>query len=154
MGFIDCASYASAWHGYEYYKENKVLTIDQVSKYEYEGTVAGSAEEPYSVHIDIRHPKKSTCNCPFAEGNMKICKHKVALYFSVFPEEADEYSAAVEQAAEAAEKYEEEVYDLIAQKIAKMKKSELQDALRDALMFGPDWLRDRFVREHIEYERF
>ena len=39
--------------------------------------------------IDIEHSKKSTCTCPHAEGTRRVCKHKVALFFSVFPEEAD-----------------------------------------------------------------
>ena len=150
MGLIDIASSASVWRGYEYYKENKVCSVNKVSENEYEGTVAGSTIEPYSVHIDIPHPKKSTCNCPFAEGNKKICKHKVALYFAVFPKEADKYLAAVEQAEKEAEEYEEQIYDLVGQKISRMKKAELQDALWQVLMDGPEWVFDRFVREYIE----
>ena len=150
MGLIDIASSASAWRGYGYYKENKVLSINKINENEYEGTVAGSSNEPYSVHIDILHPKRSTCNCPFAEGNKKICKHKVALYFSVFPDEADKYLTAVEQAEKEAEEYEEQIYDLVGQKIQKMKKSELQDALWQVLMDGPEWVFDRFVREYID----
>ena len=150
MGLIDIASSASAWRGYEYYKENKVLSVNKINENEYEGTVAGSSNEPYSVHIDILHPKRSTCNCPFAEENKKICKHKVALYFSAFPDEADKYLTAVEQAEKEAEEYEEEIYDLVGQKIQKMKKSELQDALWQVLMDGPEWVFDRFVREYID----
>lgn len=150
MGLIDIASNASAWRGYEYYKENKVLSVNKINENEYEGTVAGSSNEPYSVHIDILHPKRSTCNCPFAEGSKKICKHKVALYFSAFPDEADKYLTAVEQAEKEAEEYEEEIYDLVGQKIQKMKKSELQDALWQVLMDGPEWVFDRFVREYID----
>lgn len=150
MGLIDIASSASVWRGYEYYKENKVCSVNKVSENEYDGTVAGASKDPYSVRIDILHPKKSTCNCPFAEGNKKICKHKVALYFSVFPKEADIYLAAVEQAEKEEEEYEEQIYDLVGQKISKMKKSELQDALWQVLMDGPEWVFDRFVREYIE----
>ena len=150
MGLIDIASSASAWRGYEYYKENKLLSVDKISENEYEGTVTGSSNEPYSVHIDILHPKRSTCNCPFAEGNKKICKHKVALYFSAFPDEADKYLTAVEQAEKEAEEYEEQIYDIVGQKIQKMKKSELQDALWQVLMDGPEWVFDRFVREYID----
>ena len=150
MGLIDIASSASAWRGYEYYKENRVCSINIMAENEYEGVVSGSSKAPYSVHIDIQHPKRSTCTCPFAEGNKKICKHKVALYFSIFPDEADRYLAAVEQAEKEAEEYEEQIYDLVGQKISKMKKSELQDALWQVLMDGPEWVFDRFVREYIE----
>lgn len=150
MGLIDIASNASAWRGYEYYKENKVLSVDKISENEYEGAVAGSSNEPYSIHIDILHPKRSTCNCPYAEGNKKICKHMVALYFSAFPDEADKYLTAVEQAEKEAEAYEEQIYDLVGQKIQKMKKSEIQDALWQVLMDGPEWVFDRFVGEYID----
>ncbi len=151
MGFIDIASSASAWRGYAYYKENKVLSINRVSASEYDGEVAGSSKIPYSVHIDVLHPKKSTCNCPFAEGNMKICKHKVALYFTAFPNEADEYLVEVEQAKREEEEYKEQIYDLVEQKISKMKRAELQDALWGILMDAPEWVFDRFVREYIDY---
>ena len=74
MGLINAASYASAWRGYEYYRENKVCYCEQVSQNEYAGMVKGSQNEPYSVHIDILHPKRSICNCQFAEGSRKVCR--------------------------------------------------------------------------------
>ena len=49
MGLIDIASSASVWRGYEYYKENKVCSVNKVSENEYDGTVAGSSKEPYYV---------------------------------------------------------------------------------------------------------
>ena len=151
MGLINSASSASAWRGYEYYKENKVCSIKKINEDEYEGTVSGSLAEPYSVYINIAHPKKSTCTCPFAEGNRKVCKHKVALYFSAFPEEAEKYLAEVEQAEKEAEEYEEELYDRVLEKISKMKKAELQEALWQVLMDAPEWVFDRFARDYIEY---
>ncbi len=149
MGLINIASNASAWRGYEYYKKNKVHSVEQIGESEYCGTVSGSQKEPYSVCIDVLHPKRSTCNCPFAEGSRKICKHKVALYFSVFPNEANNYLAEVEQAEKETEEYFEQVYDLVEKKISRMKKSELQNALWQVLMDGPEWVFDRFVREYI-----
>lgn len=91
MRLINSASSTSAWRGYEYYKENKVCSIKKINENEYEGSVSGSSVEPYSVYINIEHPKKSTCSCPFAEGSRKVCKHKVALFFSAFPKEAEKY---------------------------------------------------------------
>lgn len=68
----------------------------------------------------------------------------------MFPEEADKYLTAVEQAEKEAEEYEEQIYDLVEQKIQKMKKSELQEALWQVLMDGPEWVFDRFVRKYID----
>lgn len=45
----------------------------------------------YNIHLDLNHPRKSTCNCPHAEGRRIICKHMVASYFAIFPEKAKEY---------------------------------------------------------------
>ena len=85
MGLLENARYASIERGYDYYKRGNVISFKQTSENEYEGKVSGSAEKPYDVHINIIHLKKSFCNCPFAEGNRKVCKHKIAIYFSAFP---------------------------------------------------------------------
>lgn len=50
------------------------------------GKVRGSNDAAYDVTIDTAHPKKSVCNCPFAEGRRVICKHMVALNLGIFPE--------------------------------------------------------------------
>lgn len=46
----------------------------------------GSNDAVYDVKIDTVHPKKSVCNCPFAEGRRVICKHMVSLNLEIFPE--------------------------------------------------------------------
>ena len=84
MGLLDLASGASAWRGYEYYKEGSVLLKKKITDHEYSGTLRGSGNKHYDVFIDIEHPRKSHCNCPHANGKRIICKHQVALYFSVF----------------------------------------------------------------------
>lgn len=88
MGFIDSASGNSIWRGYDYYEEGKVVKVKKISEYEYEGKVKGSYNNVYDVRINVDHPRKSECNCPHAAGKRIICKHKVALYFKVFPKEA------------------------------------------------------------------
>ena len=52
----------------------------------YQGKVKGSGGAIYDVTIDTAHPRKSVCNCPFAEGRRVICKHMVALDLGIFPE--------------------------------------------------------------------
>ncbi len=68
MGLIDCASGNSLWRGYDYYKEKKVKAFVPTSDTTFRGIVGGSHGESYSVNIDIEHPRKSSCNCPFADG--------------------------------------------------------------------------------------
>ena len=146
--FYSIASGASVWRGYDYYKSNKVIMRNAVDDNTFKGKVKGSGNSVYDVTIDISHPKKSTCNCPHAEGTRKMCKHKVALYFSFFPDEAEKYYAEIVRAQEEEEAYEAEIEDMIIKCINKMTKTELQNELYYLLMDGPDYQFDRFILEH------
>ena len=88
MGLLEICSHNSYWRGLDYFENKRVKALVQISRYEFEADVEGT--EIYHVHIDVNHPRKSTCTCPHAAGKSTICKHKVAVYFSVFPEEAQE----------------------------------------------------------------
>lgn len=90
MSILTSASGSSVSRGYDYYNRSKVSKIMQLNDHEYEGYVDGSSKRPYYVKIDINHPRKSYCDCPHANSNI-ICKHMVALYFSLFQDEAEEY---------------------------------------------------------------
>ena len=89
MGVLDVASSNSIYIGYDYYESDKVVSFEKISDYIYEGLVQGTADEPYFVSLNVKHPRKSYCTCPFADGN-RVCKHMVALYLYAFPSEADE----------------------------------------------------------------
>lgn len=88
MGMLEICSHNSYWRGLDYFENKRVKTAKQINRHEFEADVEGT--EVYHVHLDIDHPRKSTCTCPHAAGKSTICKHKVAVYFSVFPEEAQE----------------------------------------------------------------
>ena len=92
MSILTSASSSSVSRGYDYYKENKVHNVNQLNDCEYEGYVEGSLKNPYYVKINIEHPRKSYCDCPHANGNI-TCKHMIALYFELFPDEVDDYEA-------------------------------------------------------------
>ena len=68
MGLIELASGNSVWRGMDYYENGKVQSWIKSGDNTYEGTVSGSEGNSYSVYIDKIHPRKSTCNCPFADG--------------------------------------------------------------------------------------
>lgn len=142
MSILSIASNASAWRGYEYYEGKKVLSWEQTGEHEFEGEVAGSEKEPYHVMIDTEHPKKSTCNCPHAEGKKIVCKHKIALFFTAFPKEADRYMAEIEEYEKEEEKREQERYDQIVKYIKSLSKEELRVALTNALLEAEE--RDRY----------
>ena len=148
MGILECASIASVSRGYDYYKEKKVIRFAQTAENIYSASVAGSANEPYSVEIHIDHPRKSKCNCPHADGKRIICKHIVATYFAVIPGEAERFYAEAIAYEEEEEKRAEELYDKVRDYVQHMKKSELQQALLQLLFDDPEWQYDRFVREN------
>ena len=140
------ASGASLWRGYDYYTAHKVLSCEPAEPGDYpqqfKGVVSGNGDKPYEVRIDVAHPKKSTCTCPFAEGRHVICKHMVALYFTIYPTEADELLHAEEQ-WEAEEAAREEAHRAETWQYVKgLKKAELQEELYRALLEIDD-LRDR-----------
>jgi len=91
MSILTAASQKSVYAGYNYYKENRILSCEKIGEDLYQGTVQGSGNNIYNVTIDINHPRKSFCDCPHANGTAIVCKHKVALFFSLFPEEAQDY---------------------------------------------------------------
>lgn len=85
MGLLELASYNSFHSGIYYYQKGAVMSYEQIGDALYQGVVKGTKD--YTVVLNIDHPRKSTCNCPYADGKLIICKHKVALYFALFPEE-------------------------------------------------------------------
>ena len=150
MAFINLASYASQWRGYEYYESGKVKTCRKADDDQVEGTVSGSNGMIYQVKINLEHPRTSQCTCPHAAGKRIVCKHMVALYFTAFPEKAEDYYREVIEAEEEAEREQEQLENAVIEYVSKMKKSDLRQALLQVLFEGPEWQYERFIREHIE----
>ena len=109
MGLIDLASSNSLWRGVDYYQSKNVKKIKKISDDEYNSIVSGTEE--YNVHIDINHPRKSTCTCPFAAGRRVICKHMVATFFTIYPEEAERIIKEEQEYEEVEERMFEEHFE-------------------------------------------
>ena len=129
MGLLDVASGNSMWRGYDYYEAGKVISWSQSDQSLYEGKVDGSGDNIYEVAIDLKHPKKSRCNCPHAEGTRRVCKHKVALYFAVFPEEAERVLREQEEWEAEEERRLEAEQAEIRKYVYSLTKEELREAL-------------------------
>ncbi|MDD3938669.1 MAG: SWIM zinc finger family protein [Bacilli bacterium] len=96
MGILESASSASFWRGFYYYRNHAVKQFAKVADRVYAGTVSGGSD--YHVVIDLDHVRNSTCDCPHASGKRIVCKHKVALYFAVFPKEAKKAEKSLQEA--------------------------------------------------------
>ena len=134
MGLIEIASGNSVWRGLDYYNDKKVISWQKSSSEEYDGIVAGSNGKKYTVRIDKAHPRKSVCNCPFADGRRVVCKHMIALYFTAEPQAADAFLKQVEEWEAEEEAEEQERYEDLVKYVKSLSKTELQTQLLNALL--------------------
>jgi len=146
MSIISSASSSSSWRGLDYYKKNKINNLKKLNDFEYTSKVIGS--ETYNVYLDVSHPRRSTCNCPLANGKRMICKHIVATFFTAFPEEAKKFEEEQERLQKEYEDYQETLYNKTQKYISSMTKKELIDELSYILDYAPDWVYNDFVRRN------
>ena len=109
----------------------------------YDGVVSGSEGNKYSVHIDKVHPRKSSCNCPFAEGRRVICKHMIALLFTAEPKTAEDFLRQVEKWEQEEKERERLHYKELREYVNSLSKKELQERLYEALVELED-IRNRY----------
>ena len=143
MGLIEVASANSVWRGMDYYENKKVRSLEKSGEGTYEGIVSGSDENNYIVHIDKAHPKKSTCNCPFAKGRRVVCKHMIALLFTAEPKAAEDFLQQVKQWEKEEEEREQSHFKELRKYVNSLSKAELQEKLYDALVELED-IRNRY----------
>ena len=134
MGLIEMASGSSVWRGMDYYERKMVCSWKKSGEEAYDGVVSGSEGNKYSVHIDKVHPRKSSCNCPFAEGRRVICKHMIALLFTAEPKTAEDFLRQVEKWEQEEKERERLHYKERREYVNSLPKKELQERLYDALV--------------------
>lgn len=143
MGLIDIASGKSVWRGLDYYERKKVISWEKTGPSTYKGKVSGSDGQFYDVEIDKAHPKKSKCNCPFAEGRKVICKHMIALLFTAEPKLAEDFIRELEEYEDEEELREQQRYEELRRYVYSLSKAELQRLYLDALV-QQEWEDDRY----------
>ena len=134
MGLIEIASGNSVWRGMDYYENHKVVSWNKSGDSAYEGVVSGSNGENYNVHIDKLHPRKSVCNCAFADGRRVVCKHMIALYFTAEPEAAQFFLKQAEEWEREEEETTKRHYEDLQKYVKSLSKAELQECLYNALV--------------------
>lgn len=143
MGLIEMASGSSVWRGMDYYERKMVCSWKKSGEEAYDGVVSGSEGNKYSVHIDKVHPRKSSCNCPFAEGRRVICKHMIALLFTAEPKTAEDFLRQVEKWEQEEKERERLHYKELSEYVNSLSKKELQERLYEALVELED-IRNRY----------
>ncbi len=153
MSLLLIASEKSRRRGYEYFTGNKVISASRTDSASWVGTVLGSGAAKYHVTIDLEHPRKSSCDCPFAAGRSRICKHMIALYFTVFPDEAEKYRLEEERRLaeiEMEEELELQRHEAVIARLSRMSNNELVDLVSALLQALPDWQYDAFIDELLD----
>ncbi len=143
MGLIEMASGSSVWRGMDYYERKMVCSWKKSGEEAYDGVGSGSEGNKYSVHIDKVHPRKSSCNCPFAEGRRVICKHMIALLFTAEPKTAEDFLRQVEKWEQEEKERERLHYKELREYVNSLSKKELQERLYEALVELED-IRNRY----------
>ena len=146
MSIITMASGSSCWRGLDYYKSKKIKNIKKLNNNEYTSIVSGNKD--YNVYLNLEHPRKSTCNCPLANGKRIICKHIVATYFSAVPNSAKNFEEEQEKLQQEYEEYEERQYKNAINYLHKMTKKELIEELVYIFDYAPEWIYTDFVRRN------
>jgi hypothetical protein len=144
MGYIDSASGNSLWRGMDYSLEKRVTKIQQKDENLYTVEVKGSAESPYQVQLDLAHPRKSTCTCPFAAGRRVICKHMIAAYFTLFPAEVERVNRMAEEYEQEEERLQKQEENKIRAYVKTLTKKELQEHLANYMIAEQHDKRDRW----------
>ena len=147
MGIISLASGNSCWRGLDYYKSKKVTKLNKINENEYSSIVKGTNN--YNVYLNIEHPRRSSCNCPLANGKRIICKHIVATFFAALPKEATAFEEEQERLQEEHEKKQEEEYSKAIKCLNKMSKEELIQELIQVFDYGPEWIYNDFVKRNL-----
>lgn len=133
MRLLNLSSANSLWRGIEYYHKKNAVSWKQIDKDIYYGEVRGSEDALYHVIIDWDHPRKSTCDCSFADGRRVICKHMVALDLEIFPEKENQMMKYIEGQGEM---YHQEIENELEEKrreirkyVMSLSKAELRERL-------------------------
>lgn len=86
---IDYAKPSTIDNGYKIYKNNKVLKKKQINDNQFIGYI-DDLDNHHNVMINLDNPKTSYCDCNESKSKI-ICKHMIALYFSISKIEAEIY---------------------------------------------------------------
>lgn len=143
--FYSSASSNSLWRGVNYYKERKVRSFTQCDE-GFCGVVEGSDNAEYDVRINLSHPRKSSCSCPFAKDRRVICKHMIALYFTSVPDSYEAFEYDIQQLEVQykleEERWQKETLARIKDNVSKMSAKEVRAKLVDMLYQA--MLEDRY----------
>ena len=143
MKLLNLASNDSFWRGIDYHHENRMISWKELEKNCYQGKVKGSGGVVYDVTIDTVHPRKSVCNCPFAEGRRVICKHMVALDLGIFPEKEQQMMAYIEE--------QNQMYEQEYKRERQVREEEIR---KYVMQLSKAELREMLIRRMIEDLRY
>jgi len=116
--------------GFDYFKSKQVGELFQTGPDTFEAEVYGT--ENYTVKVVLKGEwvAKFNCDCPYDLG--PICKHIVAVLFTIRKQNAGEEEVQIpKKSREKKQGYEKPVYQQIEDVFAKISKTELENFIKD-----------------------
>ena len=126
LSILRMASGVSLWRGLDYLEQGRVKNLRPDGKGVFDAEVEGTANLPYTVHVDTMHVRQSYCDCPHAAGTRRSCKHMVATVFAVYPQQIDAFKWGVEQEDLACQREEAAHRAELVRYVNSLKKDELR----------------------------
>ncbi len=73
----------------------------------------------------------------------------VALYFTIFPDEAEEYIREVEKSEEEREELNRAMDEMLVKHLKSLTKQQLKDDLYELINSLPEWMKEKYIVEKI-----
>ena len=138
-----------------------VLSVIKINNHEYHAKVRGIKNNIYDVVLDPEHPKKSTCSCPRAKGKSIVCKHKIAAYYAVHPEEALEIKKEKEEQRKCQDKLEQEFMERHKKRVLEATKyvdslsvEEMRNIIINYRVIEAEKFEEQFYEDSDEYDYY
>ena len=148
MSLMSQSSQAIRIRGYECYKNNMVIQSDMIDNYNYKGKVKGSGDAVYDVAINLKKPRLSICTCPYAKDNQKICKHMIALLFSIDMDAVEEFEEELHYIEEEELFRDDKKNKLVTRFINDISIGKLKQLVYDMLMSKEEWVIYQYIEDY------
>ena len=154
--FIELTSSDNVYKGKDYAKNNIVSNV-KISNNIITGNIVGSNGNVYTITLNLEKPRTSTCTCPYSQSSHndkfkteKICKHKIALLFTAYPDLLKKYEKLLKEKQEKMQKYNDKLPNKIEMKLNKMSKKELIDIIYAYIINTDGWQYNKFIKDVID----
>ena len=141
MDIFSLANRSMLERGCNLYKAGAVKKVEKVDDCIYVAKVQG--EKLYDVTIKLEHLVSSSCNCAYGKNKRRtLCKHKVAAYFAIFPEEAERLPIIIKERELIDVMVSRGLKEVIAKQVDRLTVDEMKEIIIDY------WLKEELENQY------